>query len=92
MTLRETSEHYARVVCRSGEHRLILCRDGIQWILQRRTRAGSAAGARWEAVAYCRTREGLQSVLSGLTGVQMKGADRLPSTVQGFDWSGADAE
>ena len=39
--------------------RVIVCRDGIQWILQRRHGPERPAGARWEGRAYCRTREAL---------------------------------
>lgn len=52
--LSEQAEDYPHVVATlNSEWRVICCRDGIQWILQRKT------GGRWRSVAYCRTRDGL---------------------------------
>ena len=55
----EESDSYPNVVARLGDDwRVIVCRDGIQWIVQRR--AGKRhGGARWEARSYCRSRNGL---------------------------------
>jgi hypothetical protein len=39
--------------------RVIECRDGIQWILQRRNRAETIARHAWRGRSYCRTREAL---------------------------------
>jgi hypothetical protein len=42
--------------------RVIVCRDGIQWILQRRDRPGRPerhARSDWRGRSYCRTREAL---------------------------------
>ena len=59
----EESDNYPNVVARlGGDWRVIVCRDGIQWIVQRRT--GKRHGrARWEARSYCRSREGLIRLL-----------------------------
>lgn len=52
--LSEQAEDYPHVVATlNSEWRVICCRDGIQWILQRKT------GGRWRSLAYCRTRDGL---------------------------------
>lgn len=53
----EGSEAYYRVIALCGNYRVILCKDAIQWIIQRRIR-GSArgAGARWKALRYLTTR------------------------------------
>jgi hypothetical protein len=56
---REASDSYRREVYRAGIWRVIVCKDGIQWILQRATRSGSTDGARWEAVSFCTTRAAL---------------------------------
>ena len=47
--------------------RVIVCRDGIQWILQRRGQE-RPAGARWEGRAYCRTREALVRLCRAYSG------------------------
>jgi hypothetical protein len=35
-------------------HRLVVCQDGIQWVVQRRDGPG-----RWKSLSYCRTQQGL---------------------------------
>jgi hypothetical protein len=57
----ESADNYRRVVARlNGKWRVIACRDGIQWILQRRHGPERPAGARWEGRSYCRTSEALR--------------------------------
>ena len=60
---RESSDLYRAEICRQGRCRVILCKDGIQWILQRR---GKAAGARWRSVSYFTTRAALIKAWAGL--------------------------
>ena len=57
------SDNYPNVVARLGvDWRVIVCRDGIQWIVQRRV-GKRHGGARWEARSYCRSRDGLLRAL-----------------------------
>lgn len=65
---RETSEHYRGEIHRSGDWRVIVCRDSIQWIIQRRTRARSPDGARWEGRHYCTTGKALVRLWAASTG------------------------
>jgi hypothetical protein len=52
--LNESFEHYTRVVLRINEDwRVIKCRHGIQWILQK------MGGSHWEGRSYCRSKEAL---------------------------------
>ena len=55
----ETADEYHRVVARlSDGWRVVVSKDGIQWVLQRRD--GERAGrARWAGVRFCRTRQAL---------------------------------
>ena len=64
----EETDSYPDVVARLGhDWRVIVCRDGIQWIVQRR--AGKRhGGARWEARSYCRSREGLMRLCRDFLG------------------------
>jgi hypothetical protein len=39
--------------------RVIVCRDGIQWILQHRNRAETVSRSDWRGRSYCRAREAL---------------------------------
>jgi len=53
----ESAESYPAVVQLNDRWRVIVCRDGIQCVLQRRHGPKRAAGARWEGRSYCRTSE-----------------------------------
>lgn len=56
---REEADDYPALVAElNNDWRIIECRDGIQWILQRL--AGMRHGQpRWEGKGYCRTRQAL---------------------------------
>jgi hypothetical protein len=49
----EEDDGYARVVMRTGDVRVISCRDGIQWIVQH------LVSGRWHSDKFCRSRSGL---------------------------------
>lgn len=54
----ETADGYSRIVAQLGDGgRVIVCKDNIQWILQRRKNGGGEWP--WRAVGYCRTRKAL---------------------------------
>ncbi len=56
---REVADDYAGEVARlSHRWRVVVCKDNIQWILQRRD-AGNPHSARWRGVSYCVTRAAL---------------------------------
>jgi very-short-patch-repair endonuclease len=55
----ETADDYERIVVRLCDRwRVIVCRDGIQWILQRRD-AQRSGRARWTGSQYFTTRDAL---------------------------------
>lgn len=57
---RESADGYSAVVARlNARWRVIACRDGIQWILQRKDATRSLHGAPWRSRSYCRTRQAL---------------------------------
>ena len=56
-TQQETSDNYYGEIVRRGSHRAIICKDGIQFIIQRRMRARMECA--WEAVGYCTTKKAL---------------------------------
>lgn len=63
----ETSGIYASVVTRLSEQwRVIICKDGIQWILQRREKL--QASRPWRGVRYCTTKKALIRVSTTLCG------------------------
>ena len=54
---RERSDHYSYVILRlNNRWRIILCRQGLQWILQRRE---NLHGGAWRGFRYFRTRTAL---------------------------------
>jgi hypothetical protein len=54
---RESYEDYDRVVAHLNDrHRVILCKDGIQWILQRKMNKQDDG---WRGLKFCRTKSGL---------------------------------
>ncbi len=54
---RESDDTYAGVIARGGRYRVAVCRDGIQWLLQRRST--NRSGARWKTLHYITTRSAL---------------------------------
>ena len=56
---RESSDTYHAEIFRKDRYRVILCKDAIQWIIQRR---GRLAGSRWRGLSYCACRDSLISV------------------------------
>lgn len=57
---REESDDYQAVVARLNDGwRVITCRAGIQWIIQRRAGTQRHGADRWMSVAYHRLRETL---------------------------------
>lgn len=61
-THHETADDYTGIVAQlCPRHRVVICRDAIQWILQRRD-AQRAGQPRWTGIGYFRTRNALISV------------------------------
>jgi hypothetical protein len=77
--MRETSDNYCREIFRHGNHRIILCKDGIQWIIQRhKVSKSTRAGQRWKAIAYPCTKNTLTRLWASNTG------DLCPDTLGGL--------
>lgn len=65
----ETADHYLRVVAQLNEHwRVIVCKDGIQYILQKRD-ARRSGQPRWAGRSYHRDRKSLIRVSRALCGL-----------------------
>ena len=63
---REPDEHYQGVIVKSGERwRVIICRSGLQFILQKRSTKPPNKGI-WIGQSYCTTKDGLFGVCSRL--------------------------
>lgn len=65
MSHRETDDDYDHVVARLGpKHRVIECKDDIQWILQERI------AERWRSQKFLTSREGVLRYVAGLPGAE----------------------
>ena len=63
----ETSDYYGEVLAvLDQKHRVIICRDGIQWITQRRKSGGAARP--WRALGYHTTQTSLIRACATLCG------------------------
>ena len=85
---RERDDHYAKVIVQLGPRwRIIVCKDGIQWILQQRSVAPPNTGT-WSGKSYSTTRSGLIAACSDrelLSDPSARQAlDALPSDVRTF--------
>lgn len=78
---RETSNLYRGELFRHGHYRVIVCRDGIQWIIQRQKKG---VRARWVALSYCTTQKSLSRVWTARTGDYAPEVDLLPENVKGM--------
>lgn len=59
-SFREKDQAYRNMVLLlDPSTRIIECRDGIQWIIQKQDRSNKSE-PRWRGVAYCRTRARLE--------------------------------
>lgn len=57
---RESDNSYRRLALQiNGHWRVVVCRDGIQWILQHLSRDLRPDGSGWEGCSYCTTRTAL---------------------------------
>lgn len=79
---RESDADYRDVIFQRGIWRVIVCKDRIQWILQKsRPDAGRPAGLRWVSNSYSTTRSGLQIDLPRLAGFDASELATFPENV-----------
>ncbi|OAN69139.1 hypothetical protein A8B83_16480 [Rhodobacteraceae bacterium EhC02] len=79
----ETSDSYAAVVAHLTDTlRVISCKDGIQWVLQKR--GGGSAQRPWRAKGYFLTRKALTRVSASL-GAPTDTLEALPPTFRPKD-------
>ena len=64
-TLQETSDNYRRGLFLSADRRLriIVCRDGIQWIVQTRRPFTTKSPYPWSARGFCTSKLGIKRTL-----------------------------
>ncbi len=85
---RERDDNYAKVIAQLGPRwRIIACKDGLQWILQKRSVPSPNAGT-WSGKSYSTTRDALITACSDrelLSEPHLRRAlDALPSDSRTF--------
>lgn len=75
---RETSETYKGELFRLGRYRVAVCRDGLQWLYQRRRPAISAGGAGWNTLGYCTSKTSLIRLHRAYSGTEAQVIRDLP--------------
>lgn len=83
---RESDNSYRRLALQiNGHWRVVVCRDGIQWILQHLSRDLRPDGSGWEGCSYCTTRSALirsiQSKCGPVDAAVLAALDDLPGQI-----------
>lgn len=81
----ETADAYAAVIATWGGLRVVLCRDGLQWLVQRRK--GGGAQRPWRSQHYCITRTALVRLCaaSDAPPAVIEVVEHLPENATRFD-------
>ena len=82
---RETADGYRGTLIDFGRYRLAVCRDGLQWLYQRRRPGFAGGGAQWDTLGYCVTRAALIRLHHSHSGTDAPEMARLP---EGFKREG----
>ena len=75
---RETADGYRGVVISLAGYRVANCRDGIQWLFQRRRPPNASAGREWDTLGYCQTRKALIRLQRSHLGAEHTALHDLP--------------
>ncbi len=84
---RESADGYRGELHRQGQWRIALCRDGIQYLLQRQRPRKAGVVAAWDSISYCATRAALLRLWRQKTGDAGEIFGRLPDRARLFDLS-----
>ena len=80
---RETRDAYVGELFRHGNYRVAVCKDGIQWLFQRRRPSFRAGGAAWDTIGYFTTRNALIRLYRAKTGAVADELHDLPERIMG---------
>ena len=79
---RECSDAYRGELVRSGRFRVAVCRDGHQWLYQRRRAGNQGGGAAWDTLGYFQSRDALIRLHRSLSGSCAAFLADLPETIE----------
>ena len=75
---REIDDDYNNEVCRHGKARVIVCKDGIQWIVQTQ----SPKLQHWYSQSYCASKKALIRTYLEVGGVECPELAELPKMIK----------
>ncbi|MCK8485539.1 hypothetical protein MUY21_16010 [Aliiroseovarius sp. S2029] len=78
LSVRETSDNYRSELFRMGQYRVIVCRHGLQWVLQKQRFKTSVLGAAWRNIGYYTTKTALIRLQHAHNAPQHPFMDALP--------------
>lgn len=78
---RESDEAYHSIIHATDKWRVIACKDGRQWIVQRAKK--TRYGRLWRGKSYCTSRTTLMRVWADKTGRPCAALGLLPETIGG---------
>ena len=78
---RESSDAYRGELVRSGRFRVAVCRDGRQWLYQRRRPGKAGVAASWDTLGYFQTRDPMIRLHRSLCGSGVDFLAALPETI-----------
>ena len=76
--LRETSETYKGELFRLGLYRVVVCREDLQWLYQRRRPTITAGGVAWNTLGYCANKTQLMRLHRSHSGSEAQAISDLP--------------
>lgn len=79
---RESSDRYRGEIWRNGKHRVAVCRDGIQWLLQRQRPGKAGVGGAWDTIGFCTTRKALIRLHRQHIGSEAMELHGLPNSIE----------
>lgn len=82
---RESSDDYGGEIHRLGTWRVAICRDGLQYLLQRRRPGYAGVGTAWDSMSYCVTLAALLRLWRRDTGDAGTCLEILPGRAPLFD-------
>ncbi len=78
---RERDDDYRAIIHQHENWRVIVCKDSIQWIIQRAKKVGTER--RWHGVSYVTTKQSLIALWSAKARTSAPALTNLPPSIRG---------
>lgn len=83
---RETAENDRGELFRWGGYRVAVCREGLQWLYQRRRPGFASGGTAWDTLGYFVTRDAMMRLHRSHIGSDAPEIAALPVRFKREDW------